>query len=239
MSAPLSRKATVAISVISMLLFALASAAVPQMVWIIFILYFVVLMVIMGRGAAKAIKRPPPAKELGSPLYKEVNVMQALVQDKELNAELRSQASFLLLNTVFIFFLIFVLIPLYQGNIAPYIESAVASLTDSEFARRFLVYLGMYVFFIGVSQGSRFILFRKPPAQVTFPRKSFYVYKKGIVIDEAQFIPFNGELCFRAEPERKFIEVRAGPRAPPVRLYTLEVAKLKEVLKGVGINECG
>lgn len=221
------------------MIFALASAAVPEMVWVIFILYFVVLMVIMGRGAAKAIKKPPPAKELGSPLYKEVNVMQALVQDKALNAELRSQASFLLMNTLFIFFLIFVLVPLYQGNIAPYIERAVSSFTESEFARRFLVYLGMYVFFIGVSQGVRLALFRKPPAQISFPRKSFYVYKKGIVIDEAQFIPFTEELCFNAVPERKFIEVKVNPKAPPVRLYTLEVAKLKEVLKSVGANECG
>lgn len=237
MSSPLPKGKMIAIQVLSILLFATVSAAAPEYAWLFFILYFVLFMAVMARTVSKSIKRPPAKSELGSSLFREVGVVQALTQDKQLYVELRSQLRFVTLNFVLLF-LIIPLITVYNTYLAPVVSNLVSPENYGVFLNRFAVYLFMYIFFIAVTQGFRVILLRKPPMQPVYPMRLFEVYKKGILLDGRQFIPVEDIECFKPNTERKFVELRLKKSPMPVRLYTLELSRLSEVFRGVHLNEC-
>lgn len=237
MSSPLPKGKMIAIQVLSILLFATVSAAAPEYAWLFFILYFVFFMVVMARSVSKSIKKPPAKSELGSPLFREVSVVQAITQDKQLFVELRSQLRFVTLNFVLLF-LIIPLITVYNTYLAPQVSGLVSSENYGVFLNRFAVYLFMYVFFIAVTQGLRMLLLRKTPTQPVYPMRLFEVYKKGILLDGRQFIPMEDIECYKPNTERKFAEIKLKKSPIPVRLYTLELSRLSEVLRGVRLDEC-
>lgn len=237
MSSPFSRRTTILVQAVSILLFALVSAVVPQYAFVIFLLYFIVFMVLAMKATARSMK-VPPRSELGSPIFKEPNAVQAMLTDKMLQAEMGRQMKLMFLNLSMVF-LVFILLPVYSEYIWPFIAER-TGLTESSLLDNFVRYLGMYMFFIGVMQGSRYLLMRgQQPVQPVFSARSFAVYRKGVVLDERQFIQFTQDVCFNAEQERKFVELRnSKSKATLTRLYTLEVGRLVEKLREAGLGEC-
>ncbi|MCY0868753.1 MAG: DUF2208 domain-containing protein [Desulfurococcus sp.] len=234
-----SRKTMLLIQLASIVVFALVSAIIPQYAFIVFILYFVVFMIIAAKSSAKTMK-VPPRSELGSPIFKESKAAQVMLMDKTLQAELGKQMKIMMLQFALIFLVLF-LLPVYNDYIWPLV-AGVAGLTNGSILVNFLRYLGMYLFFIGVMQAFRRLLIREQqalqPGYLAIAR-SFTVYRKGVVLDEARFIDFTQDICFKVEAERKFVELRNSKNNTPLtRLYTLEVNRLVEKLEEAGLSEC-
>ncbi|MEL9908978.1 MAG: DUF2208 domain-containing protein [Desulfurococcus sp.] len=237
MSTPFSRKTMILIQAISILLFALVSAAIPNYAFIIFLLYFLVFMFLAMRATTRTMKIPP-RNELGSPLFKELNALQVMLSDKMFQAEMNRQMKLMFVNLGLVF-LLFILLPVYNSYIWPFISGALG-LTGESILVNFTRFLGLYLFFIGVMQGMRYMLIRgqssTPPV---IPARVFAVYKKGVVLDERQFVKFTEDICFRVDHDRKFVElVNTKGNTVLTRLYTLEVGKLTEKLREAGVNEC-
>lgn len=232
------RKIMWVIQALSMILFALVSAVVPQWAFAFFLLYFIVFMAVMFKLTSKGMK-PPPKSELGSPVFKESNPVNAMMYDKYLNAELKKQMTMMMLNFMLLFF-VFILWSIYQAYIGPLIVSIIGEYTGNEVVLRFIYFLGMYAFFFGVMQGLRFLLFRGSDMQTfLFARIGFEVYRRGVMIDNRQFITFNEDVCFEPNPDRKFVELRSrSNKNMKIRLYTLETGKLADKLGEAGVSEC-
>ncbi|MEM1635859.1 MAG: DUF2208 domain-containing protein [Thermosphaera sp.] len=232
------RKTMWIIQALSMVLFALVSAVVPQWAFAFFLVYFIVFMAVMFKLTSRSMK-PPPKSELGSPLFKESNPMNAMMYDKYLNAELKKQMSMMMLNFMLLFF-VFILWSLYQASIGPFIVEFASQYTENEVVLRFIYFIGMYTFFFGVMQGLRYLLFRGSDMQTfLFARIGFEVYKKGVMVDGRQYVGFTEDLCFVPEPDRKFVELRSiRNKSMKLRLYTLETGRLVDRLKEAGLSEC-
>lgn len=226
----------IVIQTLSIIFFALISAVIPQYAFLIFILYFIIFMGLMMRTASKSFKKVSQEK-LGSPLFKEDNALKATTYDPMLASELKRQMSFAFMSFIPLL-LIFVLLPVYGEYIAPYLKDLISSLTSNEVIQNFVSILGMYLFFMAITQIFRFLLFRKPGQQQFMMPRSFIVYKKGVVIDSQRLLEFTSNLCFKDNPDRKYVELKDMNSGINVRLYTLEVSKLVSRLKEVGLNEC-
>jgi len=237
MSSMFSRKTMVLIQAVSIVLFALVAAVIPQYAFMVFLLYFIVFMAIAMRATSRTMKAPPKS-ELGAPVFKEANTAQAMLSDKMLTVEMSKQVRFLFIN-IGLIFLLFLLLPIYNSYLWPLIEGYMGSISDGILVN-FIRYLGMYLFFIGVMQGLRYVLMRgQQSMQPMIFARSFSVYRKGVLLDDRQFIPFSQELCFSANPDRKFVELRnTRSKTAVTRLYTLEVGKLVDKLREVGLVEC-
>jgi uncharacterized membrane protein len=232
------RKTMWAVQALSMVLFALVSAVVPGYAFAFFLVYFIVFMAVMFKLTSKGMK-PPPRSELGSPVFKESNPVNAMMYDKYLNAELKKQMTMMMLNFMLLF-LVFILWSIYQAYIGPLIVSIIGEYTGDEVLLRFTYFLGMYVFFFGVMQGLRYLLFRGSDMQTfLFARIGFEVYRKGVMLDNRQFIAFNENICFEPNPDRKFVELRSrSNKSMRIRLYTLETGRLIDKLREAGVGEC-
>jgi len=231
---PLSKKANIAIQAVSIVLFALVAALIPQYALLIFILYFMLFMIIATRTSLKSTKSID--KSAGPSLFKESASAQAMMYDSLLAEELRSQ--FKSTMVYFIFPLIaLVLIPLYTTYIGPHIRSFLQVLGNT-LLENFLYFILMYLFLIGVIQGSRLLVVGriKQQKQLLIPR-SFTLYKKGLVFD-GRFLEYNKDMCIKENRERKFVEIHSTKLPFIIRLYTLEVSKLYTKIREAGLSEC-
>jgi len=226
---------TLVMQVVSIIAFALVSAAFPGYAWIIFLLYFVILMLIMTRTTRRGFKKVSEIR--GSPLFKEENAMVIGSKDELLIKEMKEQ--FRPMMVLFILPLFVILIaPIYWNYIAPLIENFLASIVESQFITDFIRFLAFYAFIISVMYIPRFFIMRKvvQKKQLYIPR-TFYIYKAGIYAD-GKLIEPSREACYEVNLSRKFVEINS-PKLPfVVRLYTLEVSRLADKLREIGLYEC-
>jgi uncharacterized membrane protein len=229
-----SRKINIVIQAISIVLFALVAALIPQYALLVFILYFILFMILMTRTGLKSTKSID--KSAGPLLFKESASAQAMMYDSLLTEELKSQFKSTIIYLI-LPFTAFMLIPLYTMFIEPYIRSFLQAL-GSGFLINFLKFIIMYLFLIGVIQGMRFLVSRKTKQQkqLLIPR-SFTLYKKGLVVD-GRFLEYSRDMCVKENRERKFIEIHGNKLPFIIRLYTLEVSKLYTKIREVGLSEC-
>lgn len=231
-----NRKLTpVVIQVATVIIFALVSAAIPEYTWIFFILYFVVLTVIMMRTAGKGMRKVAEVK--GSPLFKEENAASIMASDAALFKEIREQFKLAFLPMVSLVVIIFIY-PVYWQYLDPLVRDALHSITDNAFITRFVEFLAFYAFLIAVMSLPRMLITRRSQQkkQLYIPR-TFSVYRDGIYL-EGRMIEYSKDACYKVDSKRRFVEIHS-PKVPfVIRLYTLEVSKLADRLKEVGLYEC-
>lgn len=223
------------IQVATIVMFALVSAAIPAYTWIFFILYFVVLTVIMMRTTGKGLKRVTEVK--GSPLFKEENAASIMAGDTILFKEIREQFKLAFLPMVSLLIVIFIY-PLYWQYLDPLVKDVLHSITDDAFITRFAEFLAFYAFLIAIMSLPRVLITRKlqQKKQLYIPR-TFSVYRDGIYL-EGRMIEYSKDACYKVDSKRKFVEIHS-PKIPfVIRLYTLEVSKLADRLREVGLYEC-
>jgi len=229
-----SKRLTVLIQVLTIVLFALVAAAIPQFFFLVFLLYFVISMFLATWSFRKSVKLSESSA--GPILYKESAADRIMAYDQLVLVELKNQFKSTMIYLVFPLFAL-LLIPFYHGFIGPHVESLLRSLSN-EFLERFIYFIVLYLFLMGVFQGIRIASFRawKQPRQLYIPR-SFTVYKSGLRVDRG-FLVFSSDMCIKESRERKFVEIYSKKLPYIVRLYTLEVSKLYSKLKEAGLHEC-
>lgn len=234
-----SKLLTVAIQVVSILLFSLVSAAIQRQehVFIIFLVYLAVIMFVTAKLGGRGFTRPPENR--GPLLFREDQATQVMMRDALLMKEVKEQAKSTLLALLPGLIVLIVIAPLYWQHIDPAIKSIVGQVTDNEFEMRFIGFIAFYVFLIGVMQVPRFIVSKlvKQQKQLLVPRV-FSVHRDGILLDN-KFMQYSGDLCFRVDTSRKFAELSGKKVQFTVRLYTADVIRLASKLREAGLRECG
>lgn len=230
-----SKLASIAFQVVSIVMFALISAAVPQYAWIVFIAYFAVLMIIMTRLATRGMKKASELK--GTPLFKEENAVQIMASDIALMQEIKDQLKSTMLLMVMPL-MVLLIAPLYWQYINPFLVNTVLKDLGSEFLIRFIGFLLFYTFLIVTMFLPRLVVTRKlkQKKQLYTPRV-YSVYKNGLYMD-GRMVEYDKESCYQANSRRKFVEIHSPKLQFIVRLYTLEVSALAGRLREVGLYEC-
>lgn len=231
-----SRATTIFIQVLSMVIFALISAAVPQYLPLIFVVYFAILLIVSSRLATRGMKKASSVK--GTPLFREDNPAQVAVQDDLLLQEVKDQFKSTLVLMFLPFILVVVLAQVYWMYINQIIESYVLQGISDSFLSRFIQVLIFYAFISAVMLIPRWLMSRRfsQKKQLMIPQK-FMVYKDGIVMD-GRLVSYANDMCFKLDTRRKYTELHSAKLPFTVRLYTLEVSKLAEKLREVGLREC-
>ncbi|MCC6010840.1 MAG: DUF2208 domain-containing protein [Desulfurococcaceae archaeon] len=229
-----SRRIMILIQALSIVMFALIAALIPQYFFLVFILYFLVIMLLSVKMGSRGFKR---AEDLIGPvLFKENAAAQVMMYDSlvvnEFKSQIKSTTIYLVLPL-----LVLVLIPLYYGYIGPYVQELAGAL-GNEVLVRFIYFIVMYLFLTGVLQALRVVITKlvKQPKQLIIPR-SFTVYKSGIVLD-GRFLEYSRDMCIEENRDRRFIEIHGEKLPYVIRLYTLEISKLYSKMREVGLNEC-
>jgi len=103
----------------------------------------------------------------------------------------------------------------------------------------FLNYVTMYTFIFVTLYSLRWAVTRRMTYVNLIIPYNFAVYRKGIVINNKNFIALDYNFCFTLNKQRRFIEL-LDPRskASRIRLYTETPTTLYERLIEVGFNEC-
>jgi len=151
--------------------------------------------------------------------------------------ELKSQVKSTMIYLVFPLIAL-VVIPLYYEYIGPHIMSLLEAL-NNELLKRFIFFIAMYLFLMGVLQGIRIVIVKKikqPPRQLYIPR-SFIVYRTGLVID-GRFLEYDKDMCIEENRDRRFVEIHSKKLPYVIRLYTLEISKLLSRIREAGLSEC-
>ncbi len=229
-----SRKILLVIQALTIVMFALTAALIPQYAYLVFILYFIVFMFFAARIGTSSLKKIEGS--LGHVLFKENVADKVMMQDQLVLDEMRKQFKLTLVYLVSPL-LALLLIPLYYGFIGPVIQS-VLKVLNNELLERFTYFIIMYLFLMGVFQGLRVIIAKvvKQPKQLYIPR-SFMVYKSGLAIG-GRLITFDKDMCMKENRERRFVEIHSKKLPYVIRLYTLEVSKLSSKMKEAGLREC-
>lgn len=233
----MNTKKTLLIQVVSIVLLALLSALVPrEHLWLVFLLYLVVIMVITSRGIMKTAKRI--SKPKGPVLFEENNAVIAVSNDVELLNEMKKQSSVMLVSLTVPLIMLFLFIPLFWQYIYPGVRGVLESAIDHELLLSFLSYLVFYGLLALISLGFRRALsqFMKVEKHMLIPRK-YAVYRDGLMAD-GRFIEFTEDLCYEVNSKRRFAAIHGRSLPFVIRLYTLEVSKLREALRGGRIIEC-
>lgn len=230
-----NKKLSIVFQVLSIVLFSLISAALPQYAWVVFILYFVVLMAITSRSSMRGLGRRGGLK--GTPLFREENAVQVMTRDVLLIQEIKEQFKSTMVLLTLPLLIIFIA-PIYWDHVNPILVNNLLKYIGHEFIERFLSFLLFYVFLIAIISLPRIILMHKlkQKKQLYTPRV-FHVYRNSLYID-GRILDYSKDMCFKHDPRRKFVEVRS-PRLPfDIRLYTLETSTLANRFKEVGLSEC-
>jgi uncharacterized membrane protein len=229
-----SRKIMILIQALSMVMFALIAALIPDYFFLVFILYFLLIMIISAKIGTRVFKRVEASA--GPVLFKETATAQAMMYDSLVINELRSQVKSTMIYLVFPLVAL-LLIPLYNEHIGPRVLELAGAL-NNEILVRFVYFMVMYLFLAGVLQGIRLAITKsvKQPKQLFIPR-SFTLYRSGIALD-GRFFEFSRDVCIKENRERRFIEIHGEKLPYIIRLYTLEVSKLYSKMREAGLREC-
>lgn len=219
----------------SILAISFITAYIPQYSILFFIIFFLILTFIATRRMRMGSK-PPPARELGSPLFKETNVLRVAMFDKKLMEETKKQLAY---STVQIITLIplMILIPLIRGTIVSNIIEKLG--LTNVFLRSFLISLLTFEMIYIVMGIIRLVFERKvKPINVILPQV-YAIYRNGAVLNETYYVKLSEEYCYEINEERRFIEIRnTKKKSFPVRLYTSSLNELSSSLKESGVYSC-
>jgi len=225
------------INTVSVLVISLLSTLAPAYAFLLFLVFYMVFFYIVYRITMRASKMPP-LSELGAPLYKEVNCVKIAAADPGLNKDLSSQFKFLMVTLAISLLAVF-LYPLYNGLAGVYVIFYLNNATGNILLSRFINYVTMYTLIIVVLYSVRWAVTKKVSSVNLIIPQNFAIYKKGVVINNRNFIQASSTLCFTVNKQRRFIEIQdktsGGSR---IRLYTEKPSTLYEKLVEVGFNEC-
>ncbi len=224
------------IQIVSLVLFALVSAIAPEYTWLFFILYFIIIMAVMTKMSMKGFKRADSVK--GSPLFKEDNTTIAMSSDTLVLQEVKEQFKAVMLMMFLPFVIIFLVPPIYWTYINPIVDSATRQVFENEVLVRFIGFLAFYSILVLTIQIPRLLLMRglKSKKQLYTPR-SFALYREGLLMD-GRLLAFDKDMCYKVDSKRKFVQIESPQLPYNVRLYTLEVSKLADRIREVGLHEC-
>jgi uncharacterized membrane protein len=225
------------INTVSVLVISLLSTLAPAYAFLLFLIFYMVFFYIVYRITMRTSKMPP-LSELGAPLHREVDSLKIAVTDPGLNKDLSSQFKFLMVTLAISLLAVF-LYPLYNGLAGVYVISYLNNATGNILLSRFINYMTMYTLILVVLYSVRWAVTKKVSSVNLIIPQSFAIYRKGIVINNRNFIQASPTLCFTVNKQRRFIEIQdktsGGSR---IRLYTKEPATVYEKLVEVGFNEC-
>lgn len=231
-----SRLVNIAIQTVSIVIFALISAIAPGYMWIFFILYIVLIMYITTRLVAGGLKKATGIK--GSPLFKEDNAHIVMASDALLFQELKDQFRNMMIIMLLPLLVILVAPPLYWQYVSPYINELARSFTTNDVLIKFVVNLGFYATLVLLIQLPRLLLTLKAKQRKQiFSARTFSVYRDGVVLD-GRLLKFEKDMCYQANIQRRFVQISSPRLSFDIRLYTIETAKLIDVLRRVGLDEC-
>lgn len=211
------------------------TAYVPQYSFLFFIVFFIILTFIATRRMRLG-SRPPPAKELGSPLFKETNVIRVAMFDKKLMEETKKQLAYSTMQIILLIPLM-ILIPLIRGKI---VSGVIEDLgLTNNFLRSFLISLLTFETIYVIMGVVRVVLERKVrPINVILPQ-IYAIYKSGAVLNEAYYIKLGDEFCYEINEERRFVEIKNTRKGGfPIRLYTSSLNELLNSLRETGVESC-
>ncbi|ABN70070.1 membrane protein-like protein [Staphylothermus marinus F1] len=232
-----SRKTSLLISQVSILLISLVTAFIPQYYIYIFILYFIIIMAFMFRSTRK-MSKIPPKKELGSPLFKENNAIKIAMLDKLLTAELKKQFT-ASMSLLLLTFLVFIIFPLYRQFVFVPVHELLSSIIGNPVLVNFLDFFIMYEFVFGILSILRFFIMGKMSGVNIMLPQNFILYKKGIIANDRFFIELTSDLCYKYDLKRHFVELRSRTNKNfRVRLYTDSTSDLLNKIKDLGVVQC-
>lgn len=211
------------------------TAYIPQYSILFFIVFFIILTFIATRKMRMGSK-PPPARELGSPLFKETNVIRVAMFDKKLMEETKKQLAYSTIQIITLIPLL-ILIPLIRGAVVSNIIEKLG--LTSNFLRSFLMSLLTFEMIYVIMGAIRIALERKvKPINVILPQ-IYAIHRSGAVLNETYYVKLGNEYCYEINEERKFVEIRnTRKRGFPIRLYTSSLNELLSSLKETGMNSC-
>jgi len=225
------------INTVSVLVISLLSTLAPAYAFLLFLVFYMVFFYIVYRITMRTSKMPP-LSELGAPLYKEVNCVKIAAADPGLNKDLSSQFKFLMVTLAISLLAVF-LYPLYNGLAGVYVIFYLNNATGNILLSRFINYVTMYTLIIVVLYSVRWAVTKKVSSVNLIIPQNFAIYRKGVVINNRNFIQASSTLCFTVNKQRRFIEIQdktsGGSR---IRLYTEKPSTVYEKLVEVGFNEC-
>ena len=231
------RHVSLLINTVSVIVISLLSTLAPAYAFLLFVVFYMVFFYIIYRITMRASKMPP-LSELGAPLHREVDSVKVAVTDPGLNKDISSQFKFLMVTMVISFLAVF-LYPLYNGLVGVYVISYLNNATGNILLSRFINYMAMYTLILVVLYSVRWAATKKVRSINLIIAQSFAIYRKGVVINNRNFIQASSTLCFTVNKQRRFIEIQdkasSGSR---IRLYTEKPSTVYEKLVEVGFNEC-
>lgn len=223
------------ISQASILSISFIAAYIPQYYFLFFIIFFIILTFIAARRMRMGSK-PPPARELGSPIFKEANAIRVAMFDKKLMDETKKQLAYSTIQIVTLIPLI-ILIPLIRQFLVLKIIENIDF--ENDFLRNFSTNLLTFETIYVVMGIARILLERKvKPVNFLLPQ-IYAIYRSGAVLNETYYVKLSNEYCYEINEERKFIEVKNIRRKSfPIRLYTSSINVLTSSLREAGVSPC-
>lgn len=217
------------------LLISFISAYIPQYYFLFFIIFFIILTFIAARRMRMGSK-PPPAKELGAPIFKEVNAIRVAMFDKKLMDETKKQLVYSTMQIVLLIPLI-ILIPFIRQFIVLKIIENIDLKND--FLRVFTINLLTFETIYVVMGAARLLLeYKVKPVNFLLPQ-IYSIYRNGAVLNETYFVKLGNEYCYETNEERKFVEIKNMHRKSfPIRLYTSSINVLVSSLREAGVTSC-
>lgn len=231
-----SKKIQLTIQVLSIVLFALVSALVPQeYVFVFFLLYFLVMMLVFSRLMSSGFKKPGEIKT--QPIFKEDDVSKIIASDIQLLQEIREQFRPMMILFA-LTFLVILIAPLYWQYIADHVKSTIHSLTGNEFLTKFITILFFYLFLMAIMFLPRTLATRrlKQKKQIHTPRR-YAVHREGLILD-GRLLAYSKDLCIKVNSKRRFVEIHGEKLPFIIRLYTIDASRLADKLEEVGLDEC-
>lgn len=230
------KKAVIAQVALLILLAFISAVTPPPYLPLVFLLYFVIIMTLTTVSARRLIKATD--KPRGLALFEEKDASHAIAGDPELVVELKQQLKAVMIAMLLPLVLLIVVIPLYWQYINPPLSSALSDYVGNTIISKFITYLILYSFLsvlaLALRKASSKIA--RLDKQLLIPRR-YSVYRNGLVVD-GRFMSLGEDLCYEVDARRRFMNIRSKKMPYIVRLYTLEISKLKEAFKEVRISEC-
>jgi len=233
-----SRKFNIFLSQLSILFISLVTAFIPQYYVYVFLAYFVIVMFILFRRT-RVWSKIPSSRELGSPLFKETNVVRIAMLDAELMVEVKRQAM-ASLSLFMLTLLVLVVFPVYRATVFEITYSVLHSIAGNELIALFLAFLLMYEVLFGILTLARMAILSKLKYSNILLPQNFTIYRAGIVLNDRFFVRLESDkYCYEYNSKRRFVELRENKREGiRIRLYTDAVSELRDKIAELGIKSC-
>ncbi len=237
MSQQPSKLQMILMSQIAIILMSLVTTFFPQYYLVVIILYTIIILGLTSYSATRKSKASP--EELKNPIFREQNAMKIAMLDKNLSKELMKQMKVTMMTFITLP-LVFILFPLYRGNVEPIVSEALRSMLENESLATYLNFLIMYEIIFMVLNIVRIATMKKfKPINIMLPQQ-YIVYRAGVLANNKMFIRFSEEQCFNYNPKRHYVEI-LSPKNPgfKLRLYSDNIGRLRDKLLSEGIiREC-